>query len=251
MQGRIPGEIFISPHPDDAVWSCGGRIARLVDADVPVTVITVFDGDPPDPPPADPWRRIATPQRRRSENATALAELGARPLSVGLVDAALRMCRNVPEYSDPSQLFPPTPPKTGPMVESLIVTLRRLVPLGIRCNAPLGLGGHIDHLIVRDAVQAAGLAPVLWYEDFPYARTVEPDLGRLAAGAARRRALQFPVDLDRWIAAGLRYRSQVLALFGSGGRFREELTAHAAAAACGTAFDYAERCWISDRISEA
>ena len=37
--------IFISPHLDDAVLSCGGGIARLTCSGERVTVVTIFTGD--------------------------------------------------------------------------------------------------------------------------------------------------------------------------------------------------------------
>ncbi|WP_366972639.1 PIG-L family deacetylase, partial [Thermoflexus sp.] len=39
----------LSPHPDDAVLSCGGTLYRTARAGIPVRVITVFAGDPRDP----------------------------------------------------------------------------------------------------------------------------------------------------------------------------------------------------------
>ncbi|GFH38240.1 PIG-L deacetylase family protein [Streptomyces pacificus] len=40
-------QVVVSPHPDDAVWSLGGRLAHWVARGVPVTVVTVFDGAQP------------------------------------------------------------------------------------------------------------------------------------------------------------------------------------------------------------
>ena len=36
--------VFVSPHPDDAALSCGGRIASLRDRGELVAIVTVFSG---------------------------------------------------------------------------------------------------------------------------------------------------------------------------------------------------------------
>ena len=41
--------LFISPHMDDAVLSCGGYIGKLADNDYPVMVLTLFCGSPEGP----------------------------------------------------------------------------------------------------------------------------------------------------------------------------------------------------------
>ncbi|WP_181807614.1 PIG-L family deacetylase [Streptomyces shenzhenensis] len=45
-------QLVVSPHPDDAVWSLGGRLAHWVEQGVPVTVVTIFDGPEPEAGPA-------------------------------------------------------------------------------------------------------------------------------------------------------------------------------------------------------
>ena len=39
--------LFLSPHYDDAVYSCGGTLASLTTAGENVTVLTVCAGSPP------------------------------------------------------------------------------------------------------------------------------------------------------------------------------------------------------------
>ena len=41
--------------------------------------------------------------------------------------------------------------------------------------APLGIGGHVDHVLVRDAAACAG-ADVIYYADVPYSTAACPDL---------------------------------------------------------------------------
>ncbi|MER7487010.1 PIG-L family deacetylase [Streptomyces sp. NPDC126497] len=51
-QREARAQLVVSPHPDDAVWSLGGRLAHWVAQGVPVTVVTIFDGPEPEAGPA-------------------------------------------------------------------------------------------------------------------------------------------------------------------------------------------------------
>ena len=83
---RLP-IIFLSPHLDDAVLSCGGMIYQLAQAGQAVQVITIFAGDPP-PGLLSPFaqslhdRWQAGSVARRSEDIEALTLLGAEAIQV-------------------------------------------------------------------------------------------------------------------------------------------------------------------------
>ncbi|MDX3907854.1 MAG: PIG-L family deacetylase [Pigmentiphaga sp.] len=79
----------VSPHLDDAVFSCGALLERARSCQV----ITVFAGFPGDVPLTDWDRRCGfltaeeAVRMRREEDAAALAELGAKPVWLDLLDA--------------------------------------------------------------------------------------------------------------------------------------------------------------------
>ena len=79
----MPSVTIISPHLDDAVFSCGMVMAGSPGA----RVITVFAGAPPTDSPAPAWDRAAgfatarqAVQARREEDRRALAVLGAEAI---------------------------------------------------------------------------------------------------------------------------------------------------------------------------
>ena len=79
------GVVFLSPHMDDAVLSCGGTIHRLNRRKVPVEVVTVFTGSPTgELSPLAKWMHNAwgLPYNavvyRREEDRQAIASLGGR-----------------------------------------------------------------------------------------------------------------------------------------------------------------------------
>jgi LmbE family N-acetylglucosaminyl deacetylase len=77
--------IFLSPHPDDAVLSCGGWIDQLAQDGERPLVLTVFGGDRPAAVPLSAFARSLherwqlgddAPARRRDEDRAACDRLG-------------------------------------------------------------------------------------------------------------------------------------------------------------------------------
>ncbi|WP_380284979.1 PIG-L deacetylase family protein [Kitasatospora purpeofusca] len=253
MSGAPPGHLVVSPHPDDAVWSLGGRIARWTAAGLPVTVVTVFDGadaadaaegadgqDGPDGPDGpDGWRRIAEPAVRRREDRAALAALGVTRVSLALPDAALRTTAGRPRYRAVPRLFGRPHPDDAALPAAVAGALRPWCPPGTRLHAPLAAGRHVDHALVRAAVEELAAPGTAWYEDFPY-----PLRQRDHAGLVARCDPLTPADLDRWLAGAEHYAGQAVALFGGPGPLRDALLARARAHGAAAGHPYADRHWL-------
>jgi LmbE family N-acetylglucosaminyl deacetylase len=170
--------LVLSPHLDDAVLSCGGRIARDAGAGVDVEILTVFAGDePPDSasPLVDrvfalwdlpPGRVMAS---RRDEDRSACARLGATPSWWGELEAIHRRDPGTGAalYADLPSLFGPVSPAEEPLVADLAARLAKL-PAADRVLAPLGVGGHVDHRLLRAAAERALGDRIAYYEEFPY-----------------------------------------------------------------------------------
>ncbi|MEU6021901.1 PIG-L family deacetylase [Micromonospora sp. NPDC047134] len=212
--------LLISPHPDDAVWSCGGVMGEWAAADQSLTVVTVFDGDPSAPGPAA--RGATEPALRRREDAAALARWPLTRISLGLPEALFR------HDPDGRALYPgplAVRRRVHPADESLTVRVAQaLRPLLMRCDEvllPLAAASHVDHVIAREAAEFAlgDLAPpaVRYYAEFPYPT-------RLPQGLTAHRQ---PADFDAWLRAALVYRSQVEGMFGSAPRLARALFRHA------------------------
>ncbi len=226
--------LFISPHPDDAVWSCGGRIAKLIKEKKSAAVLTVFDGESP-VPYQEAWRVIARPTLRRLENQAALKLLGALPRSLKLTDAALRLDTSGNfVYKNPDALFTMPLKKEAETIQLLTANLTYLTDTDCEINAPLAFGNHIDHRIVREAVRNLHHPNVLWYEDFPYPLQNMP---------GNMKPAWHQVDLNAWIASGLRYRSQVISFFETFDKFRQAITDYAAQRGKEKNLAYAQRTW--------
>lgn len=261
---RHPQHLFLSPHLDDAVFSCGGQMVLLREQGVSMHVVTAFTGDAPEPPLPDfatllhaLWDAGDNPfALRREEDRRALRLLGAEGTHLPHLDAIYRRSREGGQwlYPDHPAVFGPVAAEEATLPQTLAREIASLCrpPGQTVVHAPLGVGGHVDHRLVRAAallLEEAG-HPLRFYEDFPYSE----EAGELEAALADLAPLQpiiIPYDervLQARLDAMALYGSQLGAVFGDAERMRDLTRAYAArlARASGAAFPYAEREWVRD-----
>jgi LmbE family N-acetylglucosaminyl deacetylase len=166
--------IYLSPHLDDAVLSCGGMMAQQIRNGERLIVITLCAGDPP-PGPLSPFaqslhERWNTPANavalRRAEDTAALRILGAEVIHWDVPDCIYRIERGEHLYASEQALFGDLHPAEAALVRILAARIRALGPA--RVYAPYTLGHHVDHQLVRRAAELSGAA-LVFYEDYPYA----------------------------------------------------------------------------------
>jgi len=239
-------QLYLAPHLDDAVLSCGGLIHRQVEAGDQVLVLTVFAGDP------EPGIRSSfveflvqvwqAPQdnpvpMRRAEDLAATALLGAAALHWPYADCIFR---HHPASGEP--LYPTRESIYGevhPVERTVLVgELARRLEAFCRERQPatvyslLTAGHHVDHQIVQQAsrhLESAGWA-VRYYEDYPYVEDPSClEAALKAAGGAWQAELEAlsPADLEARIAAVACYTSQLAGLFGGEEEMKQRLRAYA------------------------
>lgn len=226
--------IFISPHLDDIALSCGGYAGRLAGQGCDVIWAALCTADAPAGQPLSPaarhehwqWQLGPRPyEHRRLEDAAASARLGGRSVHLGLLDAVYRHDDvGAPLYEGKQfmsgQVHPHDWTHLYPRVaEALGGLLRPLSRARIFC--PLTLGGHVDHVIARRAVeQLCAPGQIAYYEDYPYAdkdrQALAPYLSQAGEGGAWRPAVVelTPQEIEARVEAIACYRSQLFALFG-------------------------------------
>ena len=176
--------IFLSPHFDDVVYSCGGTLGVQASCGLHPLVITVFAGIPTTVLELSPFAsqihkrmgfRQDTPVEevvatRRKEDASALDYLQADYLWLDFPDA---IYRGTPAYyAGSGQLIDEVHPSDmgidTQLAQDLIILHERL-PDTV-WYAPLGVGRHVDHQIVSSAIDRLIQrgANIKLYEDFPY-----------------------------------------------------------------------------------
>ncbi len=221
----MPDAIYLSPHLDDVALSCGGQIARRTRAGESVTVITVFAGDEPASGISGLARRLhrvwgidrEVVLARRREDLESCRRLAAAAEHWDLLEAIYRQEPLVGAhlYPDLASLFGPVRAADDELRASLDERLHAL-PAECEVFAPLAIGGHVDHRLLREAAEAA-LAPRLaFWEDYPYVEKWRA-LGRALGRRSGWRPETLPLGEDE-IAAKIEsiaaFRSQVGALFG-------------------------------------
>jgi LmbE family N-acetylglucosaminyl deacetylase len=230
----------LSPHLDDAVLSCGGLLLALAGRSS-VTVATVFTEAGPRPHTRAARSFLSTCggsdaaslyAERRAEDREVLARLRAEAVHLGLVDALFRrsprrvaglgrVASALPElvHRYPTYRFDIARGRVAPGDRGLAAEVGPRIAELVRSTGaevvlcPVGVGRHVDHLLVR-ALGAAHPREVVYYSDFPYDRRAAPD----AAFLARHRLVAHPWEegvADK--AALIRgYRTQADALFPDG-----------------------------------
>lgn len=178
--------LFLSPHLDDAILSCGGVMHHLAWGGERVIIVTAMAGEPREPLPESPvvqsirvrWNSGDFPYRtRRIEDMRAAQALRAQAYHLPLTEAAFRgtACGTgewialYPDYASPFE-------SVNDADDARLYLLETRLPFVevVAVYAPLGVDEHVDHRLVRDwalALTGSNDAPALtFYEEYPHAR---------------------------------------------------------------------------------
>jgi LmbE family N-acetylglucosaminyl deacetylase len=230
------------------VLSCGGQIYEQTALGQRVLIVTVAAGEPETAVRSDfaeyqhfVWGLSAehVVAARRAEDARAGERVGAELLTWSLPDAIYRLDPQTAEplYTSNEGIFGPLAPAEAPLIASLAAQMAALPPAS-RVFAPLGLGNHVDHQLVRAAAEQA-FADLLYYEDYPYIQREPDSLAAVLQPPHVWQHLLFTLSeaaIEARIEAIAAYQSQLGMLF-SGAESMERLVRQQIAATGG------ERCW--------
>lgn len=203
--------VFISPHLDDAVFSCGATIDRLVEeAKGPVLVLNLFSRYLSEVK----IRGVVLGDERYQEEANAAQFLGFESRNLGELDVSFRR----EPYKKLGNIFRP------PVAEDLawLPTLRASVFAVLAeldydvLYVPLGIGWHVDHVLTYLLFEPWAQQPNLfYYEDAPYCCIAQSTRYRLDEIAQYPRASNdltlTPVnDTQAWWQAATDYSNTAL-----------------------------------------
>jgi LmbE family N-acetylglucosaminyl deacetylase len=188
--------IYLSPHFDDAVLSCGGLLWEQAQQGNPVEVWTICAGEPGPGPLSNfamslhqRWQTgLEAIPLRRQEDQVACSLVGAQTRRFSLPDCIYRHVPGQPDlhlYTTEEHLFGPLDPRERSLALDLAHELgRQIAGVGLQANppglsslsslspevhvvCPLALGGHVDHRLVRQAAELTGWT-LDYYADYPY-----------------------------------------------------------------------------------
>jgi LmbE family N-acetylglucosaminyl deacetylase len=215
--------IYLSPHFDDAVLSCGGLLweqSRLGDE---VEVWTICAGEPGSslsPFAEQLHQRWQTGEKavaqRRQEDAASNLIVGARTRYFCIPDCIYRQDRDGNFlYPSEESLFGELHPSETPLIDELARQLIQSLG-GTQANivSPLALGGHVDHRLVRRAAEELQPAVpgihLLCFADYPYVLDHAEELLRLVEIGWQKRV--FPISeqgQQAWCEAVNAHSSQI------------------------------------------
>jgi LmbE family N-acetylglucosaminyl deacetylase len=211
--------IYLSPHFDDVVYSCGAAIWLQTRPGDAVEIWTICAGDPPDEQPLTPFASLLHARwglseqavaARRAEDAAACALVGASSRRFDIPDCIYRYNPHSgqPVVTDEQGLWSEGPHPEPWLVESLRQRLARDLHPSAQVAAPLAIGNHTDHHLVRQAAEALG-RPLWYYADIPYAMR-SPDAGVYYAAAGQMTPQVLTAQaLAVWQQAAAAYTSQL------------------------------------------
>jgi LmbE family N-acetylglucosaminyl deacetylase len=220
--------IYLSPHLDDAAFSCGGLLWEQAQAGGDVQIWTVCAGDPP-AGPISPFANSLherwgsggdSGQVRREEDLMASDILGSTAVHLPIPDCIYRREKGTGHYlyDTEESLFAQLHPSDDELVDSLSRILETAVQAHqaeeVNLVCPLALGGHVDHQATRAAAEQvhcpAPACTTWYYADFPYVLEDSTLLAELPGLGWR--SLVFPISesgLQAWQRSMRAYSSQI------------------------------------------
>lgn len=194
IKGNLPC-YFVSPHLDDAVFSCANLLAKLIEKGIDVKVVNVFTKASPWPYTLSVYKflwqcRYTSAdklfQDRLNEDRNVIHELGASVINLSFVDALWRrhsvngICKLLSYFiGEVSYVYPMyryglaqgivsnQDTKLYSQIGQRLIEIIKNTDSVIFC--PLAIGRHVDHLIVRDVCRASFAANrLVYWSDYPY-----------------------------------------------------------------------------------
>lgn len=218
--------LFISPHLDDAVLSCGQFLPELAKLKKSVTVVTVFTKASAKTisPQAKSFLKkcgavsaIKFFRNRKKEDTAALHYLHVNSKHLNFIDAAWRLDKDKrPIYANENIQFSGTIKSAD---KSTVLRIRSQLNKLIANNkqtlllCPLGIGGHADHVIIKEVIKKIP-GPKLFWEDYPYNTNKKLVADFLSHHKFVHRAFRFyGFDFRKKETAIRLYSSQIKSLF--------------------------------------
>jgi len=214
--------IYISPHLDDAILSAGGLIYEQTKAGTPVKIWTIMCGFPQGTELSIfaqtmhyLWGTSSaqeTVRVRRAEDAKAAEIVGAKTVHFDFLDCLYRRGRDGEWlYSD---VFVPPHEHDADIPSQIAETVNHRVMQDDVLVCPLALGSHVDHILVRQAMEMLH-HPLLYYADIPYLIKYPESLSPNTAGMKENVYLVTETGLRSWLEAVNAYSSQLSTLLDS------------------------------------
>ncbi len=214
--------IYLSPHLDDAILSAGGLIYEQTKAGLPVEIWSFMCGFPEESELTDFAKVLhmmwgtgtaeETTRLRREEDKKAVAILGAKAVHFDFLDCIYRRGRNGEAlYTD---IYVPPHAAEADLPAQIAQTMIAWLKPDDVVVCQLGIGSHVDHVIVRKAAEMLK-RPLVYDADMPYLLKNPQELSPKTAGMKESVEPVSESGLNSWIEAINAYTSQLSSVFDS------------------------------------
>ncbi len=227
--------IYLSPHLDDVIFSCGGLIWEQTNSGQDVEIWTIFAADAPIDPLSlfaetlhDNWGLEENAVKiRREEDQKSSKIVGAAPHYLSYLDCIYRKSDSGNYYyQSDNDLFGGLDPGEVDLITALTDDLKDQLPADAQIVVPLSIGNHVDHEVTRKAASRLEI-PLFFYADYPYARDAD---GKEILDFMRN-STDWEVEIytvsergiQRWQQAALAYQSQLTIFWESESALMEEI----------------------------
>ena len=211
--------IFISPHLDDISLSCGGIVHQLTKYGDRVQIWTIFAGDPPSSDYPDfalslhkRWKLDQDIVKiRRIEDLISCEMLGAIACHFQYSDCIYRKFKDgQPVVQKESDLYRKISGNQRLLVNKISRELNQKLEYGQILVAPLSIGNHLDHQIVKKSVGLLKNKTIYYYTDYPYNLTSDVVIQTMIPENYIRKSFTLENDdIIAWHKSVSAYRSQI------------------------------------------
>lgn len=215
---------YISPHFDDAIGSCGGKIYQDILNKNDVAIITIFSKTKT--PYSDYakslheyWNLKNPINDRNRENENACQILNAKIINLNYLDAIYRTHNNNYLYPEDGDIFKDINNYDYNLKELIEEDLLKKIDKDSILYFPLSVGNHVDHIITYQvglALKKKGYK-VVFYKDNFYE-------GQLPEECQKLKKFEIIMDDDMLLKkceSVSRYTSQINMLFGGEDKIKE------------------------------
>lgn len=179
--------IFISPHLDDVILSCGEFVAKLRNTKREVLVITIFSGTPMSENISHAAKLFHDSCNlgdnamhfRKNEDEKAMKLLDVEYIHIGELESLYRKNTDgTYKYNEIEHIFTTD---TSNEIDTIKCLSSKIENIFANMNIdkiyiPLGIGNHIDHVITRKSIENIAskfFFKKYYYEDTPYVCNLE------------------------------------------------------------------------------
>jgi len=232
MKPTLSKTLILSPHLDDAVFSCFDFIRAQTSSVKIISVFTKFQTKHLPPHILEYIQASglssasALEEQRLQEDFIAMSYLGCEWEHLNYIDGGFRVFGNIPYHPTAENLFSGSlHHKEDQLVLELSQKLHHIQGEFDKIIIPAAIGRHIDHLIVRRTCEKAVTSEkILYYADFPYVQSSKNWTKELVMKMLSKKSLNFP-SKEKKEAINI-YSSQTPFLFPHGVFFPEIIIGH-------------------------